>query len=451
VRARLAGDEVDIEREIRRMRDEIGGRLAPPRVSSMPASAPHVSTPTVEKRDEPPTAPRIQVPTMPSATEESAGAAARRGHNPAEASPQEPEDLDGPALLRRVLGALRVRVLDVAVGHAQDVGRGARYLVRVAPNVRLAQLQARAADIGRAMRGLGAPIIENVPGDDRIAIEFLATGAEAVPLWPAVDALPTAAPGTLPVLIGLDTSGAPILQDLAVAPHMLVAGSSGTGKSTLMCQVLVSLAARVPPSDLELMLVDPKSTDFAIFRGLPHLNGRPIFTEPVDVVEAVEALWNTEFAARARVLQDAGHVSVAEMNREAGKAVIRPIVIVVEEFADVIDALEPRQERPAFLRSLIRIGQRARAIAIHLVIVTQRPSKEILPARLTANLPVRVCLQVPQLSDSMVALGGPGAERLRGRGDLLVRRDGLLLRGRGLYAPRAEVAAFVGRMKAPST
>lgn len=388
---------------------------------------------------------------MPQATEDASSPAPGGAHRPAEAPAPEPEDLDGPALLRRVLGALRVRVFDVAVGHAQDARRGARYLVRVPPNVRLAQLQARAVDIGRAMRGLGAPIIENIPGDDRISIEFLASGAEALPLWPTIDALPDAAPGTLPVLIGLDTSGAPILQDLAVAPHMAVAGSSGTGKSTLMNQALVSLAARVPPTDLELMLVDPKSTDFATFRGLPHLNGRPIFTEPVDVVEAIEELLNTEFAKRARVLQDAGHVSVAEMNRAAGKAVIRPIVIVMEEFADVIDALEPRQERPAFLRSLIRIGQRARAIAIHLVIVTQRPSKEILPARLTANFPVRVCLQVPQVSDSMVALGCPGAERLRGRGDLLVRRDGVLLRGRALYAPRAEVAAFVDRLKAAST
>jgi S-DNA-T family DNA segregation ATPase FtsK/SpoIIIE len=367
----------------------------------------------------------------------------------ADSNATDPGDLEAPALLRRVLGALRVRVLDVDVGHVQDARRGARYLVRVAPNVRLAQLQARAADIGRAMRSTGAPLIENIPGDDRISIEFLASGREALPLWPAIDELPPAAPGTLPVLIGIDTSGTPVVQDLAVAPHMLVAGSSGTGKSTLMYQVLVSLAARVPPSDLDLLLIDPKATDLSIFRGLPHLNGRPILTDPPDVVEAVEELLNTEFASRTRALQDAGYASVAEMNRESGKAVVRPIVIVMEEFADIVDALEPRQERPAFLRSLTRIGQRARAIANHLIVVTQRPSKEILPARLTANLPVRVCLQVPQLSDSMVVLGRPGAERLQGRGDLLVRRDGQLLRGRALYAPRAELAAFVDRMKVP--
>lgn len=452
VRARLAGAEIDIGGEVRRLREEIGGRLPRPGTSPTPSVPVHkrefTASPAVASAAASPSiAQSVPDPAPVRPTSPSPGST----QTSAESNATVAEDLDGPALLRRVLGALRVRVLDVAVDHARGGRRGVRYLVRVGPNVRLAQLQARAGDIGRAMRGTGAPIIENTPGDDRISLEFPARDAETLPLWPTVDALPAAAPGTLPILLGIDTAGTSMEQDLAIAPHMLVAGASGTGKSTLMNQLLVSLAARVPPSDLELRLVDPKSVDFTAFRALPHLNDRPILTDPPDVVEAIEELVNTEFPARTRALQDSGQVSVAEMNREAGRAVVRPIVFVMEEFGDIVDALEPRQERPAFLRSLIRIGQRARAIAIHLILVTQRPAKEILPARLTANLPVRVCLQVPQLSDSMIALGRPGAERLHGRGDLLVRRDGQLLRGRALYAPRAELAAFVERMKAANT
>jgi DNA segregation ATPase FtsK/SpoIIIE-like protein len=446
VRARLAGAEINIGSEISRLREEISGRLPRqhPAPSRPPAARERAATPGVASSSTPPVpAPPASEPVRKAASSPSTD----NNKASADAHIPESEDLEGPALLRRVLGALRVRVLEVEVGHVQDARRGTRYLVRVAPNVKLAQLQARAADIGRAMRSMSAPLIENIPGDDRINIEFLARGAEALPLWPTIDELPTAAPGTLPALLGVDTSGRPIVQDLAIAPHMVVAGSSGTGKSTLLYQMLVSLAARVPSSDLELLLVDPKATDFAIFRGLPHLNGRPILTDPVDVIEAVEELLNSEFPSRTRALLDTGHVSVAEMNREAGKAVVRPIVIVMEEFADIVDALESRQERPAFLRSLTRIGQRARSVAIHVVLTTQRPSKEILPPRLTANFPVRVCLQVPQLSDSIVVLGHPGAERLQGRGDLLVRRDGELLRGRALYAPRSELSAFVDRMK----
>jgi S-DNA-T family DNA segregation ATPase FtsK/SpoIIIE len=451
VRARLAGDEVDIEGEIRRLRDEIGGRLAPPRVSSMPPSPPRASTPTVEKRDEPPTAPRIQVPSVPSATEESAGAAAPRGHKPAEASPQEPEDLDGPALLRRVLGALRVRVLDVAVGHAQDARRGARYLVRVAPNVRLAQLQARASDIGRAMRGLGAPIIENVPADDRISIEFFRSNAAPLPLWPVLDQLGAPELGTLPALLGVDTAGVLMLQDLATAPQGLIAGASGSGKTTLLQQIIASLIATLTENEVELLLVDPKGTDLTLFHGVPHLRGGQVLVDARDAVVAVEDLVGRELEERTAMLRQRGHSSVVELNRSAGTTVIKPIVVVVEEFADVVDSLEPRIERKAFLQSVVRIGQRARSCGIHLIIVTQRPSTDILPSRLKANLSLRICLQVPQLSDSMVVIDRPGAERLAGRGDFLLRRDGEILRGRGLYASRAELVDFAGGLRRSTT
>jgi S-DNA-T family DNA segregation ATPase FtsK/SpoIIIE len=374
------------------------------------------------------------------------GASGERGGGPAKR-----DDDDAVARLRAVLGALRVRVLELEAA-PQAPGQGVeRYLLKVAPSVRLAQLQARAADIGRAMRAPGAPIIQNIPADDRISIEFFKPNAAPLPLWPILEQLPAPEVGTLPALLGVDTAGLPMLQDLATAPQGLIAGASGSGKTTLVQAILTSVVAKLTEHEVELLLVDPKGTDLTLFHSVPHLRGGQILVDARDAVEAVDDLVGRELEERTAALRDRGHSSVVELNRSAGTTVIKPIVVVVEEFADVVDSLEPRIERKAFLQSVVRIGQRARSCGIHLIIVTQRPSTDVLPSRLKANLSLRLCLQVPQLSDSMVVIDRPGAERLAGRGDFLLRRDGELLRGRGLYASRAELVSFVSGLKGSTT
>jgi DNA segregation ATPase FtsK/SpoIIIE-like protein len=454
----MRGEHIDVTAELERLKDEILRRPVGARVAAAVPSRSVVPAPAVspaggaEPRDAG-NSDQDNRPPRPGADRPSAPKV--EPSHPARPTihPQTVEVVDEPAdaaRLRKALIELRFRVLELnSESTSHRYGR-VRYRVRFGPGVRLSHLKARAADLGRAMRSLRIPTIDNVPGDDRIAIEFRVEANDTPSLWPLLEQLPAPGPGALPILLGVDVDGSPIILDLASAPHLLIAGTSGSGKTTLVHQILASLVSRFAASDLELLLVDPKGTDLAMFQGISHLGGGKIVFEARDAVEAIVDVVEQTFETRTRVLAESGLGSVAELNRTSGRTSVRPIVIVVEELADLVDALDNREEREKFLRALVRIGQRARSIGIHLILVTQRPSAEILPPRLKANLPIRVCLQVPQLGDSLIVLDRPGAEMLGGKGDFLFRHDGQIRRGQGLYASRAELKELLARMKEPS-
>lgn len=295
---------------------------------------------------------------------------------------------------------------------------------------------------------MATPTLDAIFGDGRVAVCFREAGGRVpIPLRPALEALPAREIGAIPMLLGVDGDGVPIVQNLATAPHVLVAGTTGSGKTTLVQGMIASIAMTMRSADVELLVVDPKMSDLTMFQKLPHISGGTIISDPTEAISALELLAERTLDERTRLLAAAGHSSVSDLNRSVGKTAIKPIVVVVEELADVVDAADSGADRERLLRSLTRLSQRARAAGLHLLLVTQRPSKEILPARLKANLPVRICLQVPGTSDSMVILDRPGGEKLRGRGDFLLRRDGEHLRGQALFAPREELADLVARLR----
>lgn len=248
-------------------------------------------------------------------------------------------------------------------------------------------------------------------------------GTAAMPVWPGVDA-----------------SGVPWCFDLATAPHLLVGGTTGSGKSVCLHALVLSLLWRLPAGRMRLLLIDPKEVEFAAYRGLPQLVG----SQPIHGVrESVAALRElvAEMDARHRRFHDLGVVDIAEAQAK-GEAIPR-IVVVVEELADLVMQSGEVEEQ------LVRLAQKARSAGIHLILATQRPDAETFSGLLRSNVPARIALAVQKGTESKIILDTGGAEKLLGQGDMLVKPNGGAepVRVHGLLVRRDDIAACVKACK----
>ncbi len=225
----------------------------------------------------------------------------------------------------------------------------------------------------------------------------------------------------LHIAMGQDTSGAEVVTDLVAAPHMLVCGATGTGKSTFMNALLVSLLMHHGPDTLNLMLVDPKQIELTQFNGLPHLIGK-VATSPAEVPTML--LWLImEMESRYAEFRRVAARDIAAYNRLARSRrsveALPYIVLVIDELADLMligdDTIEQR---------ICRLAQKSRATGIHIVLATQRPSVDVVTGSIKANFPARVAFAVSSSTDSRVVLDGPGAETLMGQGDMIFQNQG---------------------------
>jgi FtsK/SpoIIIE family len=251
-----------------------------------------------------------------------------------------------------------------------------------------------------------------------------------------------AQPGALPFLLGMAPSGEVAIEDLAHLPHLLIAGATGSGKSVLLRGIVASLVHERPPSELQLVIIDPKQVDFLIFDDLPHLYGGRLVTDPLAAVTVLGDTIEQEIERRRPLLRAAGATSALEYYEQGGSRSDLPqLVVVIDEFADLAGALS-RAERQDFLGLVQRYGQLTRAFGIYLVLATQRPSVQVITGEIKANLTARVALRVQSYQDSMTILGQVGAERLGERGDMLFSHGSRLERLQGfLVTPRDAEAA----------
>ena len=217
----------------------------------------------------------------------------------------------------------------------------------------------------------------------------------------------------LNIVIGLDVAGKPEIYNVAKMPHMLVAGATGTGKSVFLHTILFSILFRNSPSECKLIIIDPKEVDFSRYEGIPHLIS-PIITDPKVVPNVFKWLVN-EMNRRYTLLRTATASNIEEYNERAGFQAMANIVVLVEEYADIM-LTEGASEIEKGIQAL---AQKARAAGIHLVIATQRPSRDVINGTLKANIPCKVAFTVNSQIDSRVILDQPGAEKLLGKGDML--------------------------------
>jgi S-DNA-T family DNA segregation ATPase FtsK/SpoIIIE len=326
----------------------------------------------------------------------------------------------GPMLLR----------FGVAPGYVQKPARGDQPARR--ERVRAARVVSRQHDLALALGVTSLRIEAPVPGKTYIGIEVPNPHPKPVLLPPLLDApayRSLAERGVLPIALGRDVAGQPVLADLARLPHLLIAGATGSGKSVAVNSLIGTLLRSRSPAEVRLIVVDPKRVEFTWLATVPHLLV-PVVTEAEQAVEILGKA-ETEMAHRYDLLAAAGCRNRLAYNARPGVAPLPALVVVIDELADLMMLASDDVER-----SVCRLAQLGRAAGIHLVVATQRPSVDVITGLIKANLPARLAFAVSSWVDSRTILDSPGAERLLGRGDFLFLAPDAMrpVRGQGTLA-----------------
>jgi S-DNA-T family DNA segregation ATPase FtsK/SpoIIIE len=223
---------------------------------------------------------------------------------------------------------------------------------------------------------------------------------------------------TIPIILGEDTFGEPVYTDLTTLPHILIAGTTGSGKSVFLNSLILTILATQKPEDVKLILIDPKVVEFIDYKDAPHLM-KPITSdaeESIQVLNEVVEIMEERFKLLSEVK---GVKNIAEYNKATGEH-LPYIVFIIDEYADLITGSK-KAEREAIEQNLKRIAQKARAAGIHMIAATQKPSREVVTPLLKANLPARIAFRVTSGIDSRIILDTMGADKLCGYGDMLFK------------------------------
>jgi len=305
-----------------------------------------------------------------------------------------------------------------------------------APGVKVNRIANLDADLALAMKASSVRIVAPIPGKGAVGVEIPNPKSEIVNLREILETPAFRnAKGELPLALGKDLNGRPYVANLAKMPHVLIAGATGSGKSVCLNTIVTSLAYKHTPKTLRLLMIDPKMVELSVYAQLPHLRHN-VVTDPKDAAGVLK--WAVLEMERRYGLLKANHVrSIAEFNRKvtAGQVVRRAeakgvegdedrwiyddgvmpyVVVVVDELADLMMTVQSEVEKP-----LTQLAQKARAIGIHLIVATQRPSVNVITGLIKANFPTRMAFRVASKTDSRTILDQNGADALLGNGDML--------------------------------
>jgi S-DNA-T family DNA segregation ATPase FtsK/SpoIIIE len=301
-----------------------------------------------------------------------------------------------------------------------------------APGTRVAKISNLADDLAMSLEAIRVRIVAPIPGKAAVGIEVPNRSRETVYLKEIIaDDVFQKAKSKLTIALGKDIEGRPVAVDLARMPHLLVAGTTGAGKSVSVNAMIMSLLFNATPEEVRVIMVDPKMLELSIYEGIPHLL-LPVVTDPKKANLALR--WAVEeMERRYETLAEAGVRDIASYNRKLERAdttedATRPrklpyIVVIIDEFADLMMCAPKDVET-----SVARIAQKARAAGIHLLLATQRPSVDVITGLIKANFPSRIAFQVASKIDSRTILDQSGAEALLGQGDMLFCDRGAALR-----------------------
>jgi DNA segregation ATPase FtsK/SpoIIIE, S-DNA-T family len=322
--------------------------------------------------------------------------------------------------------------------------RVTRYELQLAPGTKVGKVANLKDDLSYALATTEIRILAPIPGKQAVGVEVPNLSPSIVTLGDIFDDLPQSA-SPLSVWLGKDISGAAVWADLARMPHILIAGTTGSGKSGCINTILTSILLRATPDEARMILIDPKRIELNYYERIPHLL-TPVVSSPK---EAAAVLMNvvTEMERRYERLSQVRARNLPEANRafrKRGEEELPYLLVVIDELADLM-MVSPQEVED----SIIRLAQKSRAVGIHLVLATQRPSVDVITGMIKANVPSRIAFAVSSQTDSRVILDSNGAESLLGQGDMLFRPLGTsrLQRVQGAYVTEEEIAMIVEQTK----
>jgi S-DNA-T family DNA segregation ATPase FtsK/SpoIIIE len=318
--------------------------------------------------------------------------------------------------------------------------RVTRYELQLAPGTKVSKVAGLKDDLSYALATTEIRILAPIPGKQAVGVEVPNLSPKLVTLGDIFGDLPASA-SPLAVWLGKDISGNAVWTDLARMPHLLIAGTTGAGKSGCINTILTSTLLRSTPDEVRMILIDPKRIELGYYESIPHLL-TPVVSSPkeaatvlMNVVAEMERRYERLSFVRARSLPEANRAL-----RARGEAPLPYLLVVIDELADLM-MVSPQ----AVEDCVIRLAQKSRAVGIHLVLATQRPSVDVITGMIKANVPSRIAFAVSSQTDSRVILDGAGAESLLGQGDMLFKPLGTsrLQRLQGAYVSEEEVALVV--------
>lgn len=343
----------------------------------------------------------------------------------------------------------KVKVVEIETGPVI-----AQYEVQLQAGLRLSKITGLSDDLAIALRVPSVRIVAPIPGKNTVGIEVPNENRQLVRMREVIEELGTRAKRLkIPVFLGKDVSGNPMAVDLTTLPHLLIAGRTGTGKSVCLNSIIVSMLMTRRPDEVRMLMIDPKMVELSPYKKLPHLM-HPVVTD-MRKAEAILGWAVDKMEERYGLLARAGvrHVSVYnQLGEDELKERLDPaseeewqqfpkqlsfIVIVADEIADLMIMAGKDVEQ-----HIIRLAQKSRAVGIHLILATQKPTVDVITGLIKSNLPARIAFQVASRTDSRVVLDEMGAEKLLGNGDLLFLFPGTstLMRGQGTYLSDDEIS-----------
>lgn len=354
-------------------------------------------------------------------------------------------------LFRRACEAFRIQIEECDPEKAVLGPTVWRFYVVLARGQRIEQLRNSLEDISREMKRSGI-LLSSIPNSVEIALDVPRLDRETVPLSAGLRVLPPVdSPEQMPLLIGVTPEGFPVIRDLSRVCHMLVGGTTGSGKTFFLHNLLISLLTSHPqPTNLRLLISTSKPEDFVFYEGLPHLELGRVIDDAAEAVDLFRTRIPEIFEERRQILSDARRPDIIRYNATHEEK-LPPYVIVVDEFADLADQLAgSRSAKDEFYRHIRRVAQLGRNRGVHLILCTQRPSAELVPTHIRNLMNARVALRVNDSTASRMILDEPGAEQLQLHGDLLVKDDMTMVRAQAFFAEVSFIESIVSSLASAS-